>query len=68
MGRPPQATLNNSFTLFKRKELKYVSFTAIAQWHVTVYNKTPFARILSISDATLYHLIPIIRNKRRLRF
>ena len=68
MGGPPQATLNNSSTLFKRKELKYVSFTTIAQWYVTVYIKTPFARILLIIDATLYYLIPIVRNKRRLRF
>ena len=68
MGGPPQATLNNSSTLFKRKELKYVSFYNNRSVVITVYIKTPFARILLINDATLYHLIPIVRNKRRLRF
>ena len=54
--------------IINRKELNYVSFKIMPQWYVTVYIKTPFARILLINDATLYHLIPIVRNKRRLRF
>ena len=45
-----------------------VSFTVIAQWYVTVYIKTPFARILLIDDAILFHLMAVVRNKRRLLF
>ena len=32
-------------------------------WYVTVYIKTPFARILLIDDTILYHLMLITRKK-----